>query len=142
MSVLSVGLGLLLGVNLIAIGVAAAGVSEPAGGKWRTARYVPWFGPGLYGNKTACGQKMTRWLKGVAHRTLPCGTKIRLQRNDGSSIVVKVVDRGPYPRNTPRRLMPLDLTARTMCRQMLKPFGKYPKNGCHSMRNVKWRVLR
>jgi hypothetical protein len=54
-----------------------------------------WFGPGFYGHKTACGQKMTRSLVGVAHRTLPCGTKVSFLYQ-GRTITVPVVDRGPY----------------------------------------------
>src|SRR4051812_34190378 len=54
-----------------------------------------WFGPGFYGHRTACGQKMTRTLVGVANRTLPCGTKVSLLYK-GRTITVPVVDRGPY----------------------------------------------
>jgi rare lipoprotein A (peptidoglycan hydrolase) len=54
-----------------------------------------WYGPGLYGNTTACGQKMTKKLVGVAHRTLPCGTPVEISYR-GASIVVPVVDRGPF----------------------------------------------
>ncbi|MGH2950388.1 MAG: septal ring lytic transglycosylase RlpA family protein, partial [Solirubrobacteraceae bacterium] len=35
-----------------------------------------WYGPGFYGNRTACGQLYTPEIVGVAHRTLPCGTLI------------------------------------------------------------------
>jgi rare lipoprotein A (peptidoglycan hydrolase) len=38
---------------------------------------------------------MTRTLLGVAHRKLPCGTEIALSYR-GRSIVVPVVDRGPF----------------------------------------------
>ena len=54
-----------------------------------------WYGPGLYGNTTACGQKLTRELVGVAHKKLPCGTMVEISYA-GSSIVVPVVDRGPF----------------------------------------------
>ena len=54
-----------------------------------------WYGPGLYGNTTACGQTLTRALVGVAHKTLPCGTRVEVSYA-GRSIVVPVVDRGPY----------------------------------------------
>ncbi len=54
-----------------------------------------WYGPGLYGNGTACGHKLTTKLLGVAHKYLPCGTRVRLTYQ-GRTIVVPVVDRGPY----------------------------------------------
>jgi hypothetical protein len=52
-----------------------------------------YFGPGLYGNRTACGQTLTTTLQGVAHRTLPCGSLVRLAY--AGAVVVPVVDRGP-----------------------------------------------
>jgi rare lipoprotein A len=54
-----------------------------------------WYGPGLYGNTTACGQKLTKELVGVAHKSLPCGTMVEVAYR-GTSIVVPVVDRGPF----------------------------------------------
>jgi rare lipoprotein A len=54
-----------------------------------------WYGPGLYGNQTACGQELTRELVGVAHKTLPCGTMVEVSYG-GRSIVLEVVDRGPF----------------------------------------------
>lgn len=91
--------------------------------------YVTWFGPGFYGNRTACGQKMSRWLKGVAHRTLPCGTMVSF-RYRGRTATVPVVDRGPY--GVPG--LDFDLTARTMCWQLT---GGRPKD-CSS----KWVYVR
>lgn len=57
-----------------------------------------WYGPGLYGGRTACGQVLTTGLLGVAHRTLPCGTPVTL-RYGSTTITVPVVDRGPYVRS-------------------------------------------
>jgi hypothetical protein len=54
-----------------------------------------WYGPGFYGNTTACGLEMTRELVGVAHRRLPCGTNVAV-RYGTRTIVVPVVDRGPF----------------------------------------------
>lgn len=54
-----------------------------------------WYGPGFYGNRTACGQKMSSTILGVAHRTLPCGTRVSILYN-GRTITVPVIDRGPY----------------------------------------------
>ena len=54
-----------------------------------------WYGPGLYGNALACGGTLSASTMGVAHRSLPCGTKVRL-RYSGRSVTVPVVDRGPF----------------------------------------------
>lgn len=62
---------------------------------WRYDREISWYGSGLYGRRTACGQALTTTLQGVAHRTLPCGTKISFRHN-GRVVTVPVVDRGPY----------------------------------------------
>ena len=56
-----------------------------------------WYGPGLYGNHTACGQLLTARTIGVAHRSLPCGTSVKFLYR-GRSIVTEVIDRGPYTR--------------------------------------------
>ncbi|HYI20709.1 MAG TPA: septal ring lytic transglycosylase RlpA family protein [Solirubrobacteraceae bacterium] len=54
-----------------------------------------WYGPGFYGNQTACGMEMTKELVGVAHRSLPCGTNVAV-RYGKRTLVVPVVDRGPF----------------------------------------------
>ncbi len=53
------------------------------------------YGPGFYGNKTACGQTLTETTIGVAHRTLPCGTMVDLY-SGGRHFTVPVIDRGPF----------------------------------------------
>jgi rare lipoprotein A (peptidoglycan hydrolase) len=57
-----------------------------------------WFGPGLFGRHTACGQTLTKQLVGVANRTLPCGTLVDFSYR-GKQVTVPVVDRGPYASN-------------------------------------------
>jgi peptidoglycan lytic transglycosylase len=61
--------------------------------------YLPggasWYGPGFYGGRTACGQTLTSSIKGVAHRSLPCGTRVRLFYR-GRSTTARVIDRGPF----------------------------------------------
>jgi len=57
--------------------------------------YASWYGPGLYGNHLGCGGTLTPRRLGVAHRTLPCGSKLTL-RHRGHSVSVRVIDRGPY----------------------------------------------
>jgi rare lipoprotein A len=54
-----------------------------------------YYGPGLYGNGVACGGTLEPGTLGVANKTLPCGTEVKL-RYDGRSITVPVIDRGPY----------------------------------------------
>jgi len=54
-----------------------------------------WFGPGFYGQQTACGQTLTPATVGVANRKLPCGTLVKVTYH-GQRLTVPVVDRGPY----------------------------------------------
>ncbi len=61
---------------------------------WRSGG-ASWYGPGLYGNSTACGQTLRASTLGVAHKTLPCGTVVKF-RHHGHVLVTRVIDRGPY----------------------------------------------
>lgn len=54
-----------------------------------------YYGPGFWGHQTACGQRLRRTTLGVASRTLRCGTQVSILFR-GRSIVVPVIDRGPY----------------------------------------------
>ncbi|MDX6702742.1 MAG: rare lipoprotein [Baekduia sp.] len=54
-----------------------------------------WYGPGLYGQHLACGGTLSAGTLGVAHKSLPCGTKVTLHYR-GRTVRVPVVDRGPY----------------------------------------------
>jgi hypothetical protein len=56
-----------------------------------------WYGPGLWGRSTACGQVLRPTTIGVAHKTLPCGTTVRFTYR-GRTVVAPVIDRGPYIR--------------------------------------------
>jgi rare lipoprotein A len=86
--------------------VAATGAPELAITIHRPAK-ATWYGPRFYGRRTACGQRMSRTLLGVAHKTLPCGTQVAVLYR-GRRITVPVVDRGPFRRGTR-----WDLTAAT-----------------------------
>jgi hypothetical protein len=61
---------------------------------YRAAK-ATYFGPGLFGRRTACGQRLTRRLRGIAHRTLPCGRRIPVFHH-GRIVILPVIDRGPY----------------------------------------------
>jgi rare lipoprotein A len=66
-------------------------------GKLRVYRvaYASWYGPGLYGNRTACGHTLGGGTMGVAHKSLPCGAKVTFKKGD-REITVRVIDRGPF----------------------------------------------
>ena len=65
---------------------------------WHLDNNISWYGPGFYGNGGACGMipgGLTKDTVGVAHRTLPCGTKVTFRYN-GRTVTTRVIDRGPY----------------------------------------------
>jgi Lipoproteins len=62
---------------------------------WRYDPNISWYGPGFWGQHTACGQILEANTIGVAHRTLPCGTRVTFTYN-GRTVVARVIDRGPY----------------------------------------------
>ncbi len=54
-------------------------------------------GDGFEGNLTACGQVFQTMVVQVAHKSLPCGTTLRIEDTDtGRSVTATVTDRGPY----------------------------------------------
>jgi hypothetical protein len=59
------------------------------------AGHASWYGPGLWGNSTACGGALTAGRLGVANKSLPCGTRVTF-RYRGRSVTVPVIDRGPF----------------------------------------------
>jgi len=72
----------------------AEGEGDHTFGAWRYGG-ASWYGPGLWGNKTACGQTLRPNTLGVAHKKLPCGTTVKFVYH-GKSVVTQVIDRGPY----------------------------------------------
>jgi rare lipoprotein A len=78
------------------------GTAASASGGWPAVTVVVYrpsiatlYGPGFYGQKTACGVTLRRNTIGLANRTLPCGTPVAVEYN-GKTITVPVIDRGPY----------------------------------------------
>jgi rare lipoprotein A len=64
---------------------------------WKYDSDVSWYGPGFYGRRTACGHAYTKAIIGVAHRTLPCGTRVTFKNPaNGRTLTMPVIDRGPY----------------------------------------------
>ena len=97
---------LTLVTGLAALGSATAlastgGASAPSApvtsttAKVRPSGVATWFGPGFYGKKTACGQTLTPSVIGLANRTLPCGTLVKVAYRN-RTVTMPVLDRGPY----------------------------------------------
>jgi rare lipoprotein A (peptidoglycan hydrolase) len=80
--------------GLAANGVVAQPTRKALAIRMRS-QHASWYGPGLYGNSTACGQKLKKRTLGVAHKKLPCGTKVAFAYR-GRWVRAKVIDRGPY----------------------------------------------
>ena len=96
---------------------------------WKLDNNISWYGPGFNGHKGACGMFGENGLGpedvGVAHKTLPCGTKVTFRYN-GRTVVTYVKDRGPY---VPGRIF--DMT-RGLCEALQHCFtggGVYYKIG-------------
>jgi rare lipoprotein A len=79
-------------------GVASGGMSSAPATTVKKVALATWFGPGFYGQTTACGQTLTPAVVGVANRTLPCGTLVKFNYR-GHGVTVPVIDRGPYAHN-------------------------------------------
>lgn len=92
-------------LSLVAAAVVAALLVSPPALAGRTVS-ASWYGPGLYGNRMACGQTLHSWTVGVAHRWLPCYSRVTVCYR-GRCVRTVVVDRGPFVRGRE-----LDLTAR------------------------------
>jgi rare lipoprotein A len=89
--------GLATGARAATGGASTASVpsgEDIAFGAWRYG-HASWYGPGLWGNKTACGQTLRPQTMGVAHKTLACGTNVKFVYH-GKVVITKVIDRGPY----------------------------------------------
>jgi rare lipoprotein A len=80
-------------------GAGSYTAAAPDGGElaFSPFRYAgaSWYGPGLWGAKTACGATLRPNTLGVAHKSLPCGTTVKFVYH-GRAIVTQVIDRGPY----------------------------------------------
>lgn len=57
----------------------------------------------------ACGGRFNPKALTAAHKTLPCGTKVRVtHKKNGKSVVVTITDRGPFVKG---RIIDLSLAA-------------------------------
>src|SRR3954452_13712712 len=82
-------------IGRFALRVVLRGASTPFSVTVYRPALATWYGPGFWGNQTACGVPLTPDLLGVAQRTLPCATLVTLNYQ-GRRLTLPVVDRGPY----------------------------------------------
>ncbi|MDP8224805.1 MAG: septal ring lytic transglycosylase RlpA family protein [Candidatus Lernaella stagnicola] len=69
------------------------------GGDWYETGIASWYGERFQGRRTASGEPFNYHKLTAAHRSLPFGTYVEVQRVDnGRSVVVRINDRGPFVR--------------------------------------------
>ena len=59
-----------------------------------TTMSTTWYGAAYHGRLAADGSRFDRWAATCAHRTLPFGTRLRVEYQ-GNVVWVRVTDRGP-----------------------------------------------
>jgi rare lipoprotein A len=83
----------------LAAGLAAHAESSSAAVPLETG-VASWYGPTFHGKKTSNGETYDQEKLSCAHRTLPFGSYLLVRNLDnGSSVVVRVNDRGPFAKN-------------------------------------------
>lgn len=78
-----------------ALGFALLATSPASSARSGRIVEASWYGPGLYGHALACGGRLQTSTVGVAHRFLPCGTRVTVCYRR-RCIATRVIDRGPY----------------------------------------------
>lgn len=79
---------------LIVAGVILATMAACSGIRAAECGFVTYYN--ATGHKTACGDRYTGREMYAAHRTLPCGTKLKVtDKRTGKHVRVVVRDRGP-----------------------------------------------
>jgi rare lipoprotein A (peptidoglycan hydrolase) len=75
----------------------AAGLLSGAPAQAKQCGQASWYGPGLYGNLTASGERLRPNTMTAAHPSLPFGSWVRVVNRDNGLVAdVRISDRGPY----------------------------------------------
>ena len=78
-------------------GTSAATVTSPGGDRHEVEGKASWYGEAFHGRQTASGETYDMHAMTAAHKTLPFGTRVRVQEvGTGRSVVVRINDRGPF----------------------------------------------
>ena len=65
--------------------------------KHRLSGIASWYGHPFHGRRTASGERYNMNAMTAAHRTLPFGAWVRVERRDnGRRVQVRINDRGPF----------------------------------------------
>ena len=89
-----------LAVGGVLFSVSAVSRQEPTNNSEVQKGRAAFYSRVLEGHKTACGGKYVASELTTAHRSLPCGTKVRITNTkNGKSVVATVNDWGPASRN-------------------------------------------
>ncbi len=81
--------------GMTALVAGAAFVVLFGGGAEAQCGRAAWYA--LAGNRTASGEIANPNILAAAHRTLPFGTKVKVENlKNGRSVTVRINDRGPY----------------------------------------------
>jgi rare lipoprotein A len=98
-----------VGLTTLAVSLATALNTGAAAGPIRLQPHrnspiqiglASYYGPGFEGEKTASGVRFDARELVAAHRTLPLGSVVRVTNlRNGRTVVLRVIDRGPYGRN-------------------------------------------
>ncbi len=84
---------------LILLGGLSLPSCSPPGGRWTQTGYASYYADEFHGRRTACGEIYDRNGYTAAHRSLPCGTIVKVVNlENGKSVVVRINDRGPFVR--------------------------------------------
>jgi rare lipoprotein A len=73
--------------------------SAPVEEGWSEKGVASWYGDPYHGRRTASGEVYDMYAMTAAHKTLPFGTVVRVDRRDtGADVTVRINDRGPFIR--------------------------------------------
>jgi rare lipoprotein A len=76
------------------------GAAKLEGFKQKMEGVASWYGGYFHGRLTASGRRFNTYAHMAAHRSLPFGTLLRVSNpTNGKSVIVEVLDRGPYVAN-------------------------------------------